>query len=225
MLRIRRAEGYYGLRLPQCAAACAAAREVCDTDDRTRMGGPFRILPSSALARTAKSCPLLENQSDREAWVACCTQRFLPLAKRLGGGDTLAEDILQESWIRVLEHICAYRGDSPACSWIRAIVLNCARDFYRERQRVVGQPRANVADPAPDPEELAQQQQMLFLLREIVATLPAVYRDVLNLRYSEGLSTAETARILDISRSNVSTRLTRAVKMIVRRLDARARRR
>ena len=65
---------------------------------------------------------------------------------------------------------------------------------------------------------------MISLLREIVAALPAVYRDVFNLRYGEDLSTAETARILGISRSNVSTRLNRAAKMIVRRLDARTRR-
>ena len=188
------------------------------------MAEEFRILPSSVLARAAQACPLLEEQSDREAWAACCSRRFLPLARRLAGDNDLAEDILQESWVRVLEHVCEYRGGSPACSWVRAIVHNCALDLGRERRQDGEEPGSDLDDPSLDPAARAEQRQLLLLLREMVAALPAAYRDVCELRYGRDLSTAETARRLGISPSNVATRLDRAVGMLRSRLDARLRR-
>ena len=185
------------------------------------MAEKFRILPSSALPRASRACPLLEDQSDREAWVACCSRRFLPLARRLAGDNGLAEDILQESWIRVLEHVCEYRGGSPACSWVRAIVHNCALDLGRERRTASDEPGADIEDPCPNPAARAEQRQLLLLLHAMVAALPAAYRDVCELRYGQDLSTTETARRLGISSSNVATRLDRAVGMLRSRLDAR----
>ena len=185
------------------------------------MTGKLRILPSSALARASRACPLLEEQSDREAWVACCSRRFLPLAKRLAGDNDLAADILQESWVRVLEHVCEYRGGSPACSWVRAIVHNCALDLGRERWQDGDEPSADLEAPSPNPAARAEQRQLLVLLHAMVATLPAAYREVCELRYGQDLSTVETAHRLGISPSNVATRLDRAVGMLRSRLDAR----
>ena len=190
------------------------------------MAEEFRILPSPALARAARSCPLLDSPADREAWVACCSRRFLPLARRLSGDSDLARDILQESWIRVLEHVCTYHGGSPACSWVRSIVHNCALDHQRKHQPVAIGTGSDIdsEDPSLNPEALLRQRELLGLLREMVHSLPAAYRDVCELRYGQDLSTAETAHRLDISPSNVSTRLERAVKMLRSRLDSRLRR-
>ena len=188
------------------------------------MADKTRIFPSSALARATRACPLLEEQSDREAWAACCSRRFLSLARRLAADNALAEDILQESWVRVLEHVCKYRGGSPACSWVRAIVHNCAMDLVHKRRTDSDEPSAELEDPCPNPAARAEQRQLLVLLSEMVAAMPAVYRDVCELRYGQGLSTAETARRLGISPSNVATRLDRAVRMLRSRLDARLRR-
>ena len=182
----------------------------------------FHVLRSSSLAQASRHCPLIDTQSSREAWVACCSRRFFPVARRIAGDDDLAKDILQESWIRVLEHVCAYRGGAPACAWVRSIVRNCALDTSR-KQRLMSEELDGIEDPSPDPEARAQQEQMLFLLREMVGALPAAYRDVCEMRYGQELSTAETARRLGISPSNVSTRLERAVQMLRTRFDSRLR--
>ena len=136
------------------------------------------------------------------------------MARRIAGDNDLAMDVLQESWIRVLEHVCA---------WVRTIVRNCALDIHRGRRSLVNELSADIADLAQNPEALAQQQQLTRLLREMVAALLAAYRDVCLMRYGQELSTTETARRLGISRSNVSTRLNRAVRMLRSRLDARLR--
>ena len=194
-----------------------------DLPDDSPAAGEFRILPSSPLARAARACPLLDNQADREAWAICCSRRFLPLARRFARDSDFARDILQESWIRVLEHVCEYRGASPACSWVRAIVHNCALDLQRQHRPTDGEPGTDIEDPSRNPEALAQQRELLRLLREMINSLPAAYRGVCAMRYGEGLSTAETARRLGISPSNVSTRLSRAVRMLRSRLDSRLR--
>ena len=156
--------------------------------------------------------------------MACCSRRFVPVARRIAGDDDLAQDILQESWIRVLEHVGAYRGTPPACAWVRSIVRNCALEFGRKQHRAIEEPAdAGIEDPAPDPEAQAREREMMSLLHEMVAALPATYREVCEMRYDRELSTAETARRLGISRSNVSTRLARAVRMLKQRLDRRLR--
>lgn len=185
------------------------------------MAKDFRILSASSLGQASRACPLLDTQSGREAWVACCSRRFFPVARRIVGDDDLAQDILQESWIRVLEHVCTYRGGSPACAWVRSIVHNCALNFQRDRLKKAEEPGVNLEDPSLTPEARAHQEQLRRLLVEILAELPAMYRDVCELRYGQDLSTDETARQLGISRSNVSTRLNRAVRMLKGRLEAR----
>ena len=185
----------------------------------------FLILPPPALERAAKACPLLEDPHNRKTWAVCCTKRFLATARRIAGDDHLAEDALQESWSRVLRHVCKYHGGDPACAWVRTIVANCAKDLWserqRERQRTAGPPSEDLADPAEDPEALAQRQELIGLLLRMVETLPEMYREVCRLRYLEDRSADETARLLGVSRSTVSTRLNRAVEMLRNRLEAR----
>ena len=61
---------------------------------------------------------------------------------------------------------------------------------------------------------------MLALLREMVSLLPKTYRQVIELRVYEDLSTQQTADLLHLTQSNVKIRLHRAVHLLQRRLDA-----
>ena len=81
------------------------------------MSGDFHVLPTPKLKQAAKDCPLLE--CDSETWIACCSRRFLPLAKRVAGDDRLAEDILHKEISRRL-HVS--RGN-VAVRMNRAIAL------------------------------------------------------------------------------------------------------
>ena len=184
------------------------------------MSEQLRVLPSSNLEQAARSCPLLDDQASREEWVECCTRRFLGVARRVAGGDALAEEVLQEAWLRVLMHVCEYRGGSPACSWVGTIVANCAKDYRarEDRERNVAPARAPSADPGLDPEVRVQQRELLALLYAIVDELPRRSQEVYAMRYVEGLSPAETASRLGISESAVGSRLNRAVGMMKKSL-------
>jgi len=177
----------------------------------------------------ARVCPLLESQAEGAEWVECCTQRFYPVAVRIAGDNDLALDALQESWIKVIQavHAQAYRGDPPACAWVRTIVANTANGFLREhirrrgRNMQIQEAVSSTSETGRSPEDQVRDAQMYQLLAEMIAALPETYRTVLELRYGRELSTGETAEQLHISRSSVSTRLNRAVALLRKRIKAR----
>ena len=186
------------------------------------MSNEFPVLPNARLGRLARDCPLLDG--NEEAWITCCSKRFYPLAKRIAGDDDDALDALQESWIKVLQAVRAYRGGPPACAWVRSIVANSAKDIHRRRHGEMllhDEEPDQRQDTGKSSDDQAIEAQRLQLLGEIIATLPESYRQILELRYGQERSTEETADLLHISRSNVATRLERAVSLLRKRVKAR----
>lgn len=180
----------------------------------------LNVLPNPALKPEVTNCALLE--SNVEEWIVCCSQRFFPLANRIARDDALAEDALQIAWTKILQSINRAYFDGPkACPWVGKIVANTAKTVRRQRHRRREVPLFEVQAPIRTPEDLAQEKQMLALLREMISLLPDTYRQVIELRVVEGLSTRQTADLLHISRSNASSRLNRAVKLLQQRLDSR----
>ena len=186
------------------------------------MPDSFHVLPTPKLKRAAEGCPLLE--SNTEAWIVCCSRRFFPLAKRIAGDDSLAEDVLQTSWIKILQSINHACFDGPkACPWVHRIVTNTAKDMagkYGRRREI---PLLERESPNRNPEVLAQERELLVLLREMIDLLPGTYRQVIKLRLYQGFSNKQIARRLHVSRGNVAVRMNRAIALLKRRIDARAR--
>ena len=178
----------------------------------------LNVLPNPALKPEVTDCPLLEG--NMEAWMVCCSQRFFPLARRIARDDSLAEDVLQTSWIKVLQAINHAYFDGPkACPWVSRIVTNTAKNMNRQRRREV--PFFEVPSSARTPEALAQEKQLLSLLREMISLFPEIYRQVIELRVVEGLDTQQTADLLHVSQRNVRIRLHRAVTKLQQSLRAR----
>lgn len=180
------------------------------------------VLPSPGL-KVDSSCPLL--RSDPEAWIRCCTRRFASLAKRITRDDSLAEDALQDSWLRIWQTTHGPHGKlnkrDRACPWVGTIVANAAKDVRHKQGPVGAEKSSDLEEPRPDPESQARSRERLKLLRAIISTLPETYARVVELRVCQDLSVRQTAQQLQISHSNVTTRLNRAVQMIKYRIDKR----
>ncbi len=180
----------------------------------------LQVLSDPAPKQNTRGCALIEG--NKEDWIACCSHRFFPLARRIARDDSLAEDALQISWIKILQSVNhAYFNGPKACPWVSRIVANSARDVRRQRHRRSEIPISETEAPGRNPEELTAEKELLALLREMVSLLPDTYRQVIELRVYAGFSTRQTAELLHVSRSNVTTRLHRAVKFLQRRIDAR----
>ena len=184
------------------------------------MSGDFHVLPTPKLKRAAQDCPLLEG--NLEGWIIYCSRRFFPLARRIAGDDSLAEDVLQTSWIKILQSLNHASFNGPkACPWVHRIVTNTAESVRRQREQRGEVASREEVDLHPGPEALAQEKELLALLAEMIQILPGTYRQVLELRVYQDLSSQQTAERLHVSRSSVSTHLNRAVNLLKSRLDSR----
>ena len=168
------------------------------------------------LLEEAVWCPLLNR--DPEAWLRCCTARFLPVARRVAGDDATARDALQESWIIVLEKLYQYRGSPPACGWVGTIVRHEAGHGAAKRDREAPLSPVEPVSATEVQEETLHRRQLVRLLLEAVDHLPPTYRDIVRLRDLEDRPVADVARELHISQSNVAVRLHRAHKRLRRHL-------
>ncbi|MBQ3485076.1 MAG: RNA polymerase sigma factor [Clostridia bacterium] len=121
------------------------------------------------------------------------------------GDRALAEDAAQETFIRAWKSMTQFKGDASPRTWLTRIAINVCRNLRRTAWF-----RRN--DRSVTPEELpltAPEEDRTLLLT--VRQLPEKYRQVVILRYYQGMSLDEAAEALDISRSAVHHRLHKAL--------------
>src|SRR5215212_3955149 len=137
-----------------------------------------------------------------------------PYARR----EISVEDLVQETFLRAYDRLETFNPDYRFKTWLLAIANNLGVDTLRRRREIVEfNPEAH-APVSHSPEVEAVDADRSRSLREAIATLPETYGVPLILRYSEGLSYAEIAEVLDITIPAVKSRLFRARNMMAERL-------
>jgi RNA polymerase sigma-70 factor (ECF subfamily) len=140
---------------------------------------------------------------------------------RMTGGDrALAEDLVQEAFLRVLRAIGQYRYPRPFKPWLYAIAVNLTRDHFK---RAITRHSDLPGDDAPLWESLAgdspPDEGMLAAdeARQVaaaIAALPAHQREAVILRYYQELSLAEIAEVLAVPVGTVKSRLTLGLRRL-----------
>jgi RNA polymerase sigma-70 factor (ECF subfamily) len=169
-----------------------------------------------------------------EALVGCYECRIYTLARRIVGNALDAEEVVQETFLSLVEHLKDFEGQATFRTWLIRIATNHALKVLRRRRArldtAVGGGDDDSDDlrpiPRPDyiapwrlgPAEIAQSHESRQLLTEAIDSLDEKYRVVFVLRDVEGLSTDEAAQVLGISVSNAKVRLLRARLMLRERL-------
>lgn len=158
-------------------------------------------------------------------------QRLYRLTRGILRNGTDAEDVLQETYLRVHEKLANFVGPDGFASWIGKIAINEALGRLRKRGRVVllgdyvasgdsgrGGNRAPSVDEIgtqmPDPERLAANAELRYMLEQAIDALPDDFRAVFILRAVEGLNVVETADFLSIRPETVKTRFHRARRLL-----------
>jgi RNA polymerase sigma-70 factor, ECF subfamily len=159
--------------------------------------------------------------------------KIYALAKRIVREEHDAEEVVQETFLSVLEHLAVFREDASFRTWLLRIATNAALKLLRKKR---GLPMVSLEGsggqedeaPLPHPEfiapwqespaDLAGRQEIRAILDEALGTLDEKHRVVFVLRDVEELSTEETAEVLGISVANVKVRLMRARLMLRERL-------
>ena len=136
------------------------------------------------------------------------------------GNQARAEDFFQETWIRVLERGHQYDGKSKFEAWLFAIARHLVIDWQRSKKAQSldaltdpGQDApmqiANEIEPSPLDQVLTQETEQG--LQSSLQKIPAIYREVLVLRFQEELQIEEMAGVLSIPVSTVKSRLYRGL--------------
>lgn len=129
-----------------------------------------------------------------------------------------ADDVIQEVLLNVWLHLSTFRSESSFRAWMTRIAINEALQSFRsERRRRIAHGAYDfdgLAAPCKSPYQLLADRERAQTLREVVATLPANYQQVLILRDFQELSEKETAYSLHLSLTAVKTRLRRARLML-----------
>ncbi|MBZ0277546.1 MAG: RNA polymerase sigma factor [Anaerolineae bacterium] len=132
---------------------------------------------------------------------------------RMTGGDrALAEDLVQEVFLRVLRGIDQYIYPRPFKPWLYQIAANLARDHYKraDTRRTESMPEDDLSLGAaddPPPEEVLLHNSEARQIAAAIRELPEHQREVVILRYYQEFSLAEIADALAIPVGTVKSRL------------------
>lgn len=153
--------------------------------------------------------------------------RLLRYLVYLVGNRELAEDLFQETWIRVLERGYQYDGKHEFSTWLYAVARNLSIDYLRRKSPVSldglmdNEEHAplELADPRPLAWEVAAEHEQAERISAALVSIPAGYRETVVLRFQEGLALEEIATVTGVRLGTVKSRLYRGLNMLLSRLQ------
>ena len=178
-------------------------------------------LPDADVARLA--------QQGREAAFRELVRRYerpvFSLVFRMVRDSATAEDLAQDTFIKVLNHIDKYRPEFKFSSWLFKIANNVAIDHLRRRQldtiSMDGSPNAataadieatsfDIADKSESQLDVMEAKELGSAIEKAIGSLRPEYRSCIMLRHVEGRSYEEIAATLDLPLGTVKTYIHRA---------------
>jgi RNA polymerase sigma-70 factor, ECF subfamily len=145
---------------------------------------------------------------------------MLGLARRILGNAADAEDVAQEAMLRVWLHAPRWQPIAAYRTWLTRVVVNLCLDRKRRAPWLELDAAGEIVDPTLGPGENAERDERDRLVANAIAELPSRQRAAIVMTYSEGMSNAQVADILDTSVSAVETLLVRGKQNLRRALGS-----
>jgi RNA polymerase sigma-70 factor (ECF subfamily) len=157
-----------------------------------------------------------------EAFFEHYFDRAYGFAVHLVGDVALADDLVQEAFVKMHGAIDRIDPQRDPSAWVFTIVRNCARDHWRSRAFRTSQQNTDIdeawdlasPDSVSNPHDLLERKEDVEAVRDALQQLSPADREVLLLKEFQGLSTAEIARVLDRNPEAVRQRHSRAVRRL-----------
>jgi RNA polymerase sigma-70 factor (ECF subfamily) len=144
------------------------------------------------------------------------------IALRYSGDPAVAQDIAQDTFLKLFSTIGSFRGDSNFESWLYRAVANSCFDQKRRTRRLtplLDDVLAALRTPDVSVLDEVLRAELSTHVRSVVESLAPDQRMVIVLRYTQGLSYDEIAEILGCASGTIASRLNRAHKVLERRLS------
>ena len=172
------------------------------------------------------------NPLDPDRLVERYGERIYRLARRVTGSDADAEDVTQNTLLKVLRKADSFRGESDPMGWIYRIALNESRELLRRRKRKpavsldaipvdfddTNHP-TGISNFTKRPDYEAMRGEVDARVSAAIEELPDGYREAIVLHDLEGVPYREAAELLDLSLGGFKARLHRARLHLRRRLE------
>lgn len=129
----------------------------------------------------------------------------------------LAEDVFQETFLRVCRSYSGYRGESSVKTWITSIAVNICRDYMRsswKKRVIVTDDFITYSSSESDTEDIIEKRSEKEELIKSIMELPDKYREVVLLYYYQDLDVKNISRILKIPQGTVKSRLFKARNLL-----------
>ena len=183
-------------------------------------------------AELIRRCALGEEAAYREL-VERLEKPLVAFIRKYVGEESLAEDLFQETFVRVVRTMATFRPEASLTTWIFTIARNLCLDHLKakKRHREVSMDagsadpgdrdvdfREALKSPGKEPEAHAEGHEESARLRAALAGLPEPKREALILRVYSNLSYAEIARITDAPVGTVKFRVHDAIQELTKKL-------
>ncbi len=136
------------------------------------------------------------------------------LANRLLGWPGDVDDVVQEVFLAAFLALKRFRGECRLRTWLFTITVNKCRSFRFRRRRsspaTMGSDAELMVGPDRNSDEAAMDEETFARVRRAVQALPRKYREVVVLKYLQGLDTVEACRLLGVTTNTMQVRLNRA---------------
>lgn len=136
--------------------------------------------------------------------------RVLALAVRILGDRAEAEDIAQETFVRIWRQAPRWEtGRARFDTWLYGVALNLCRDRLRRRRDVYIAEPPDMVDPGPLPDHALDESDTVRAVESALAALPERQREAIVLQYYQELSNIDAAAVMGISVEAVESLLAR----------------
>jgi RNA polymerase sigma-70 factor (ECF subfamily) len=170
-----------------------------------------------------------EDSRDFQAVVLPHLDAAYNLARWLVRDPSIADDIVQDAFLRAFKYYGSFQGGSPR-AWVLQIVRNVAFAHFKAQQIRMEvtlvteagddeRPDKDISDPAPGPEDTLLHRQELRLVEKQLDALPVALRECIVLRELEELSYKDIAQITGVPIGTVMSRLSRARQVLLNSSD------
>lgn len=137
----------------------------------------------------------------------------MSIALRFSSCRDNAQEIANDSFLKIFKKIGSHQIDRDFKAWIRRIVVNTALDYYRREKKHNAETSIDEASDQPEDESVLDKLNAEEIIR-LLNSLPAIYRYTFTLFEIEGFSHDEIAQQLAITAGTSRSNLTRAKKML-----------
>ncbi|MCU0325061.1 MAG: RNA polymerase sigma factor [Spirosomaceae bacterium] len=160
-----------------------------------------------------EACIRQERNAQRQLYELYASKLLVTAMRYMKNRDD-AEDVLQDSFIKIFKHLDSFRFDCPLDAWLRRIVVNTALKQLKKQAEFMQQIDSQLVADEVEQSELTISGFQFEQLMAMVASLPDGCRTVFNLYAIEGYQHNEIAELLGISEGTSKSQYSRAKSLL-----------